>query len=219
MMLHPAILGCLLACFPDEGAADPDGPLRRATVLLRSGDGAEWSGVVVAADKGVLYILTAGHAVEGADRLSVAFFEGEKKPARVEERARSLMTLQSPDVALVAVPAEGYAGGVLTLAPEDPPVGEPFDARSGGCDGGEPTVVEVRVNGRKLVGPPGQERSFHWEVEPEPARGRSGGPLADVEGRLLGICSGNSGGKGYYSTAAEIRAALDKNGYGWVIEE
>ena len=41
--------------------------------------------------------------------------------------------------------------------------------------------------------------------------GRSGGPLLDADGRLIGVCSGTQEGMNYYTHPDEIRGALQRH--------
>src|SRR5205085_8094454 len=60
----------------------------------------------------------------------------------------------------------------------------------------------------------GSKASFYEAARP-PAEGRSGGPLVDRRGYLIGICSGTRRDteKGYYLFVEDVRQALNKNGF------
>jgi hypothetical protein len=58
-----------------------------------------------------------------------------------------------------------------------------------------------------------------WQTEKTPARGRSGGPLLDRRGLLIGLDSGAGDGKGYYVHVEELHAFLKRNGLDWLYEE
>ena len=42
--------------------------------------------------------------------------------------------------------------------------------------------------------------------------------MIDRQGRLLGLCSGRSDEKGYYTHIDEIRAGLRDSGYRWLLD-
>ena len=46
--------------------------------------------------------------------------------------------------------------------------------------------------------------------------GRSGGPLLNLDGQVIGICAATSLGKGYYVHLSEIHAGLKTAGYDWL---
>jgi trypsin len=58
-----------------------------------------------------------------------------------------------------------------------------------------------------------------WETAKTPAKGRSGGPLVDRRGYLIGVDSGAGDGKGYYIHIEEVHAFLKRNGLSWLYEE
>jgi hypothetical protein len=93
------------------------------------------------------------------------------------------------------------------------PGANPFDAVISGCtdDGGfvSSTVqVEERRQVRKSAGSP---PVWVWQTNVPQRRGMSGGALVDRDGLLLGIASGSSDGKGYYTDCESIRAFLRAN--------
>ena len=76
------------------------------------------------------------------------------------------------------------------------------------------------MTGPKRARRPGVETAVRvWETSQPPAQGRSGGPLLDRQGQLLGIGSGSSGGKGYFSHLDEIERFLKRNGLQWLTGE
>ena len=58
-----------------------------------------------------------------------------------------------------------------------------------------------------------------WEAARPPAHGRSGGPLLDKHGRLVGLASGHDGKAGYYVHIDEIHAFLRANALRWLTED
>jgi hypothetical protein len=68
-----------------------------------------------------------------------------------------------------------------------------------------------------LIKKPDGSAAFHWEADKPQAIGRSGGPLVDTQGRVIGICSGTRENKGYYVSIYEIEASLKRNGWGLLV--
>ena len=94
-----------------------------------------------------------------------------------------------------------------------------FAVLTTGCDkGAAPSCLTDEVRGKKLLRLGKDKASFFWESSKAPVVGRSGGPLVDSKGRVLGICSGNQEGHGYFTHLDEIHAALRREGSTWVVE-
>ncbi|MFW6171099.1 MAG: hypothetical protein ACODAD_11460, partial [Planctomycetota bacterium] len=79
-----------------------------------------------------------------------------------------------------------------------------------GCSQGDPPTPQADVicdimNVRR---PDSPQPSRMWQLWYPCRPGRSGGPMLDTKGRLLGISCGRSGGKGYYAHTSEIREFL-----------
>ena len=84
-------------------------------------------------------------------------------------------------------------------------------------------IVEVsrlqRSLAKKVVGiREGSPATSVWEVQSDLAAGRSGGPLVDQGGYLLGVATGTAGGKGYFTYVWVIHRFLDKQGFAWFHE-
>ena len=88
-------------------------------------------------------------------------------------------------------------------------------AYSSGCGGKRPTTrrepviqekeVAIKRDGKTL-------RRFVWETNRPQQSGRSGGPLLDEEGHLMGIATGRIKEFGYYAHLREISKYLIDNG-------
>jgi hypothetical protein len=101
------------------------------------------------------------------------------------------------------------------------PTGENFSAVSAGCSGGRaPSCQLEKVRCARLVRKEGDtEAVAYWEVDQRPARGRSGGPLFDQHGNLLGICGGSNGDRGYYCHVEVIQGFLKQQGLAWLLPD
>jgi serine protease Do len=156
--------------------------LRRATVQVQVGVRGEGSGVVWRADG---LVLTNAH-VAPADRARIRLSDGRVLHARLVAR--------DPECDLAA----------MLLPPGDYPVAEPGDVatlRPGelilafGHPLGVPNALSLGVVHRVLRDDAGAPRWIQADLRLAP--GNSGGPLADVSGRVLGLNTLVAGGLGY----------------------
>ena len=80
-------------------------------------------------------------------------------------------------------------------------------------------LVEKGIRKKQARRPQEKETIAFWEVERKHVSGRSGGPLVDEKGYLIGICSGSNQEKGYFTHIEEIQRFLKRNGFRWLMEE
>lgn len=182
-----------------------------ATVRIDTGDGFG-SGVVIKQEgKDTAYILTANHIVDGARKIEVQTFSliSSPKPAKTYTGGKVIAQAKEPDLALIRLPIDADVPGVLPLAPRDFD-GKNFKALLGGCAADSPTCKETAVIAKKHIDVPGVGKSWAWELAEAQATGKSGGPLADSQGRLIGIASKSSNDKGYCTHLDEIRTLIEK---------
>jgi S1-C subfamily serine protease len=125
------------------------------------------------------------------------------------------------DLAIVRLPASAGLPKPLPLAAMKQVPKAPFQALSvGWASGDAPTALDERVRRWALVRRPGEKVSVQsWQTERKQARGRSGGPLLDRAGRVIGLASGHDREAGYYVHVAEVHRFLKKNGLGWLADE
>jgi hypothetical protein len=69
-----------------------------------------------------------------------------------------------------------------------------------------------------LIRRPGEGAFAAWEVATAPVKGRSGGPLFDRRGFVLGIASGANLELGYFTHTEEIHRFLKSNALEWLAE-
>jgi S1-C subfamily serine protease len=180
------------------------------------------SGVIVGKKGACVYILTACHVVERADRLEVTTFSPDSlpRPTRVYRAARVVARANDMrDLALVRVLTDEPIPGSLSLCPSRlVPEGSGFTAVAVGCaDGGAPIGSVCHVNGKVLARREGQGKAaYFWETDQKQQEGCSGGPLVDGEGHVLGVCSGTNRERSYFCHPTEIRAFLQANGFEWL---
>lgn len=146
-----------------------------ATVALYSQTGDTGSGVIVSKDG---LILTAAHVVEGADRMRVIFSDGSEADARV------LGANYSRDAAMVKIEGKG-PWPYVELGDSDSLKAGDFVVALGHAKGFDPTRRAPVRFGRLHTD--GKQRFMISECTL--IGGDSGGPLFDLNGRLVGIHS------------------------------
>jgi S1-C subfamily serine protease len=184
----------------------------------------EASGVLIRRQGPHAYVLTVAHLV-GKDRfLEVSTFSSRSYP-KVEKTYRLAEVLardSRSDLAVLRLEMREDPPGVLRLVPKPAAPGTAdLSVLTVGCDpGGPPTPVVDRVQAARVVRKPGEEgQTLCWETTKAQVSGRSGGPLLDRRGRLIGIASGSNDGKGYYVHPDEIHAFLRRNALDWLTAE
>ncbi len=194
-----------------------------ATPRMRVGERSTGTAVVVGREKNFLYLLTADHATDGPDT-TVLFFEffaenDRTKPSFIIRGAKAVVRKPVADFALLQVAVDLKQDvAVLQLAPPEPKMKRyPFEAFSIGCSLTDtPTGLKETILGKRLAVRKEDAVAFFWQAEKSQARGRSGGPLLNTAGQIIGICAANSLEKGYYVHLSEIHASLKAEGYDWL---
>jgi S1-C subfamily serine protease len=177
----------------------------------------EGSGAVIGRQGKTVYILTARHLVAGADQLEVTTFSAGSypKPTKIYRNAKVAATSDRlRDLALVELTTDDRLPARLQVCPPLViPKKRGFPALAVGCTkGAAPTCLVDKVLGKKRVRRKGAPATaLMWELKKKQAAGRSGGPLVDKRGYLIGVCSGTNKDKGFYCHTAEIHAFLKKN--------
>ena len=87
---------------------------------------------------------------------------------------------------------------------------------SPGVPEGRPDIRFDKVLDKKKVHKPDNTEAFYWETAIPQEEGRSGGPMIDARGYVIGIASGTQHKKGYYSHIDEIHSALKQEGFDWL---
>lgn len=176
----------------DEPVADVAEALLSSIVQIELPFGGLGSGVVYDSDG---HILTAAHVVEGAFEVTVRLPDGDRVTGRV------LGSDARNDIAVVAVEREGLVAASLALG-ETPRVGQ-LAVALGSPWGLDSTVTAGVVSAvdRPLADDGGTRNMIQTDAPINP--GNSGGPLADRQGRVIGInvsiftTSGASDGVGF----------------------
>ena len=190
--------------------------------VLNPAGNAQGSGVILGESGPFVYLLTANHVVDQAERVEVQTFSPRSlpKPEAVYRSVAVLAQAKDEDVAVLRLAtADRMPGRVRFCPPDQVPKEAGFAAWTVGCPFGRPPVCQQeKVVGVKRARRPGAEAVLVWETDREPATGRSGGPLLDRQGRLLGVGSGTSDGKGYFTHVEAIQRFLKRHGLHWLAE-
>jgi S1-C subfamily serine protease len=185
--------------------------------------GTAGSGVLLKRNGPLVYVLTAQHVVDGAKRLEVATFSAASYPkeAATYRTAEVIARSAEADLAVVRLTTRDEMPGSVTVCPPSKvPDAKDFVALSVGCADGAPTCALEDVKGKRRVRKPAADATvLCWEAATAPTKGRSGGPLLDRHGQLIGVDSGAGDGKGYYVHVEEVHTFLRSNGLKWLYED
>jgi S1-C subfamily serine protease len=194
-----------------------------ATVrIVNPAQNAQGTGVIIHQQKPFVYILTANHVVDRADGLEVETFSARSFPKReaVYRSGKVLAQAADEDLAVVRLTTtDPMPGRVRLCSAAQMPRKPGFEALTVGCTDGRPPSCRLeKVTGNKRVRRPSAEAVHVWETNLAPAEGRSGGPLLDRQLQLLGIASGSSEGRGYFTHGEELYRFLRRHGLGWLAQ-
>src|SRR5262245_39251362 len=198
--------------------------------IVHTATNGEGTAVVVKYDqaKGLAYLLTAAHVVppsKDGNWVSLEFYTPKAFP-KVHLKVNGVVLARMPneDLAVVQAPVQDLAGiGVLRICPRKElqwPERKNVAVLTVGCDGPNRTprlMTDVFLDKRVPVKPNGAQ-VVCYETRHPPVQGRSGGPLIDQRGYLMGICSGTENQRGYYTYILPIHSALSGAGFGWLVD-
>lgn len=173
--------------------------LSRVTVRIQVGDSGEGCGIVWRADG---LVVTNAHVARGA-AARVRFFTGDSVEGRVVARD------PSNDLAALLLPAAGLAAAI----PSDPATLRPGELVVAlGHPLGVANAVSLGVVHEVVRGRGGAPAWIAADIRLAP--GNSGGPLAGVEGRIVGLNTLVAGGLGYALPVPAILRFLRRAGLG-----
>jgi S1-C subfamily serine protease len=212
MLLTPLLFAAAIA-----GAAWP----ALACPVVSVPNTAKGTGVIIGTKEGYAYLLTAAHVLGNVDAVGLEVSSRARfpLPAWYPTKVEVVGRWPDPDIALIRFPLEKETVSVLPLAPawERP---KSFPCR--GVSIGMGTRAEKVARGesilaRDFIARDGKKPAFFWRTETPPEHGRSGGPLLDGKGRVIGIAVAAAGTRGYYAHHDEIVAALKRAGHSWLV--
>jgi len=213
------MLSCLLLTAtafgqgPGKLPAKVEKDVLAATIRVNGRTGGCGVVIVPHDDKSInVYALTAAHLVE--DSKEALVFPFSEPPGKEPLKAYVIdrRPIAGEDIALLRIEdPDGRLTGALPIAKRIREA--PFSAFSVGLVPKEQTVRAEKTIGAPEVNKGGAKAKF-WECAAEPEEGRSGGPLVDDSGRLLGICSGSHEKKGYYTHLEAIHKIVNSSDIG-----
>lgn len=184
-------------------------------IVNHAGNRTVGTGVVVSVRDGFAYVLTAEHVAANPEDREVQFFTRKSYPlpARKVRGVKVLAKYATADFSVLKVAVGKEPPPTVALAGvHQRPKSFPFDGISVGCsDGNPPTCRAESVLGKKLAYRPMNSVAFFWELAVAPQAGRSGGPLLDAQGRVIGLGTAHLDQKGYYVHLDEILAGLKRD--------
>jgi S1-C subfamily serine protease len=183
------------------------------------------TGVIIGAKDEALYILTAAHLLEDSKRFQVSVFTEESypHPAKTYDQVEILArTSNIRDLALLRIKTAEKPPALMPLCPlRAAPSGKKFKVLSVGCGAAKVPLclLETVLDAKNITRRGESGKVCFWQTAAEQAPGRSGGPLVDTKGRLIGLASGASGGKGYYTHLREIHNWLKAGKFAFLVED
>ncbi len=198
--------------------------LRATAKVVNLTTNQEASGIIVKQEGKTVYFLTAAHVAKPDDKLEISVYTAESypKPTEVYKSATVLVSDSEKDIAVIRLFTTDTMPGVVPLCPPKKVVdGKDFPALSVGCGDDKAPVCRVEMVLRKIkVQRPGEKgTTLTWETAAAQARGRSGGPLVDKRGFVVGVASGTNDDHGYYVHIDEINRFLKENALERLYEE
>lgn len=201
-----------------------------ARVETLNNENSSSSGTAVAIGKrdGFIYYLTANHVVKELGKKQLDLFNREfyRFPNKLKELnfpdADVAYRFNQADLAIIMVDVgkkKQQPPIVQIPKPWDRPRQFPFEAISIGCSGPRPPTCTLEsIRGKTLVRTTNEIGAFYWQTAEKTIAGRSGGPLIDQKGRLIGICAATQNNAGYYIHLDEIHAWLRTLNLQWIWE-
>jgi S1-C subfamily serine protease len=195
-----------------------------ATVRVdNSAERIKGSGVVIYRDRQHVYLLTAAHVVGRSRQVEVhvAAAQADKPGKPRVFKGATVLAKSSPelDLAVLRLRVAAELPSPVALATVKGAAKVPDRAVSvGWASGDAPTALDEDIRRKAVVRRPGEKAGvLCWQTKRKQVRGRSGGPLVDPAGRVIGLATGHDGESGYYVHVEEAHRFLKKNGLGFLI--
>ena len=186
-------------------------------------EGMAGSGVVIGSTGPLVYVLTANHLVSGATTLEIRAVDNRSSESEplVFPSPEVIASASSADLALLRVPSLQWQPSALHVCPPDlVPRERGFPVVISGWSGEAPSCQSAEVENRLEVRKsPTVPPAWVWQVSAPQERGASGGAMVNAQGHLLGIASGTSDGKGYFTDVEAIQSFLRRSGLKWLYDD
>jgi len=225
----------LLATLPGQFVENPQFPKARqqaayeATVRTYHPASRSYGTAVAVArrDQSVLF-LTAAHLVpeqavagrekEDVKRVELFVYTVQKHPKLSSlETAYVRARIPNEDLAVLEAVLPNFPGVVPICPKPQFQLRLPMEVMTvGALEDGPPDIQFDTVRAKKLISKPDGTKAIYWEADVPQKIGRSGGPMIDAQGHVIGIASGTWHEKGYYTYINEMYRALKDSGYAWL---
>jgi S1-C subfamily serine protease len=226
-----------LACLPGQFVENPLFPKEKqdaafnATVrTYHEASRSAGTAVIVARKDDKSYLLTAAHlvpeqAIQGREKSDIRsvelFLYNAKEPTTVSHGvARVVVRMPNEDLALLEAVLPNPPDAA-PLCPKDKLIMKfPLTVLTiGTLPDGPPDIIVDQVRRQKWIKKPDKTEANYYEADIPQGPGRSGGPMIDSRGYVIGIASGTENGKGYYICIEEIHRALAREQFSWLYEK
>lgn len=168
-----------------------------------------------------LYVLTAFHVVDPGKQLEVQCFDLTQYPNPVKSLTEDIEVVavnRHADLALVRARTSFTPSAYLRIGGQQK-LPQKSRVLSVGCDRGEaPTCWVDELKGTRSLARENARVRF-WITQTTPVIGRSGGPLVDESGVLIGVCRGfltetsTLPAEGIYASLEEIHRLMRSAGF------
>lgn len=172
------------------------------------------TGAIVGTSQNGIFVLTAFHVIDPGVGLQVQWFDRDFRPTTCD-RVTILAESPEADLGLLFVETSYRPPQCLQIFGSTRKPRQLEEVLSIGCSAGEvPSMLSETLKGEIVLRRPVASRSF-WLTSQPAIGGRSGGPLIDAAGYVIGICRGglaadaDNPAEGLYSSLEEIHALLD----------
>lgn len=196
-----------------------DSPEQLCVRIENTTTGGVGSAAFIDLEKEGTFVLTAAHLFQDDQELAIEFFDKDSRSV-VErtERVEVVRIDRLNDLALLQVTGDIQVPVTkLIIAPRSASEAGLSSTVSIGCsEGQKPKPIYGAVNKRKVKQSPNDPSRMVWEFSATSIsrelihEGRSGGPLLNSYGELIGIASGVSDGKAYFCHHRAISEILDQ---------
>jgi serine protease Do len=190
----------------DDFLSGPAERLRASVAQIVNGvNGSRGIGAAIAWGDGDLFI-TSAHVIR-SPRMTVVTPAGRRVPGELvwQDRRRDVALLRAPDARMPRVRTADPSGmrpGSLVMA-----IGHPFGLVDAVSTGVLQSVGELPIEFDF------EGRSLSWvQADVRLGPGNSGGPLADVDGRVIGVAAMIVAGMAVAVPAPEVEALLASSG-------